>query len=104
MKQVRFLDFLTVRDAQNFRLIDVREQEEWDEVHAVGAELHPLSKLQRGELPQQDDRPVAVICRSGARSQVAIQILQTAGWSGEMVNISDGTLGACAAGEEHVQR
>lgn len=102
MKQVTFLDFQAVREAQNFRLIDVREQNEWDEVHAIGAEHHALSRLQNGDLPDADERPVAVICRSGARSQAAIAILAAAGW-GEMINISDGTLGAQAAGDQYVE-
>ena len=103
MKQLSFLDFVAVREEKNFRLIDVREQHEWDDVRAHGTELHPLSRLQAGVLPEKDDRPVAVICRSGGRSQVAIAILAGAGW-GELINISDGTLGAIAAGAEHVER
>ena len=103
MKQMTFEDFLAVRDARDWRLIDVREQDEWDEVHVKGTELFPLSRLRDGAIPETDDRPVALICRSGARSAMAAQILEGAGWA-EVINISDGTLGAIATGEEHLER
>lgn len=103
MKQMSFEEFAAVRDERNIRLIDVREQNEWDEVHAIGAELHALSRIREGDLPTADDRETAVICRSGGRSAMAIQILEGAGWS-ELTNISDGTTGAVAAGDEYVER
>lgn len=103
MKQLSFEEFAKVRDARGIRLIDVREQDEWDTVHVKGAELHALSRIRNGDLPVADDREVAVICRSGGRSAVAIGILEAAGWD-ELTNISNGTLGAIEAGEEFVER
>ena len=103
MKRMTYDDFARVRDAEGYRLIDVRESDEWDEVHVRGAEHFPLSKIREGELPEPDDRPVAVICRSGGRSQIAIGEMEKAGWS-ECVNIEGGTLAAVDAGEEHVER
>ena len=103
MKQMSFLDFEKVREDRNMRLIDVREQDEWDEVHAKGAELWALSKIRNGELPPSDDRDTAIICRSGGRSAMASQILESNGWD-ELTNISDGTNGAIAAGDDYVER
>lgn len=103
MKQMPFQEFANVREQRDFRLIDVREQDEWDEVHVVGTELHPLSKIRQGELPEPDDRETAIICRSGGRSAMAIQLLEQNGWD-ELTNISDGTNGALAAGDEYVTR
>ena len=103
MKTMTFLEFARVREEEDWRLIDVRERDEWDAVHAVGAELHPLSLFRRGEFPAPDDRPVAVICASGGRSAMAAQILESRGWP-EVANIVDGTMGAMRAGEEHVER
>ena len=49
-------------------LIDVREPDEYAEVHATGARLLPLSDLtnRADEVPR--DQPILLICRSGARS------------------------------------
>jgi rhodanese-related sulfurtransferase len=103
MKRMDYEDIADKRDEQDLRVIDVREQDEYDEVHVRGVELFPLSKLQKGELPDEDARPVAVICRSGGRSAVACKILEDAGWD-ECINVEGGTLAAIDAGEEHVER
>lgn len=54
-------------------VIDVRTQPEWDEGHGPSLFL-PLDQLQArlGELPP--DKPLLLVCRSGARSG------QAAGW------------------------
>ena len=103
MKQMTFQEFLRAREDRDIRLIDVREPDEWEAVHVTGAELHALSRIRNGDLPTADGREVAMICRSGARSAVASQILEGAGWD-EVTNISDGTLGAISAGEEFLSR
>ncbi len=103
MKRMDYDDIADARNDQDLRIIDVRETDEYEEVHVRDVELFPLSKLQEGELPEKDDRPVAVICRSGGRSQVACQILEDAGWE-ECINVEGGTLAAIQAGEEHVIR
>jgi rhodanese-related sulfurtransferase len=103
MKRLDYKEFAEIRDDSEWRLIDVREQDEYDEVHVKGVELFPLSKLKKGELPEQDDRKVAVICRSGGRSQMACKILENAGWD-ECTNVDGGTLAAIEAGDEHVER
>jgi len=100
MKQLSFSDFSGRLDDADVRLIDVREPAEYEEVHVRGAELHPLSKIRSGQLPEFDDREVFVICRSGGRSAMACQIFERAGVA--CTNISDGTLGAIAAGDEHL--
>ena len=103
MKRMPYRDVAKLRDQQDLRLIDVREPDEYAEVHVKGVELFPLSKLRDGELPEPDDRAVAVICRSGGRSQVACQILEKAGWD-ECINVDGGTLAAEEAGDDHVER
>ena len=71
-------------------LIDVREQAEWDEVHAIGAVLIPLGGLAERveELPR--DTTLYLICRSGARSMRAAEFLQGQGF--DTVNVTGGTL------------
>ncbi len=103
MQQMTFEEFLAAREDRDLRLIDVREPDEWEQVHVRDAELFPLSRLRRGETPEFDERDVALICRSGGRSAMAAQMLESAGF-GPFINISDGTLGAIEAGEEHLER
>ncbi len=103
MKQMSFADFAAIRDDATMRLVDVREEHEFNAFRVKGAELFPLSRMQRGERFELDDRELYVICRSGARSQVAIHMLENEGAS-ECTNISDGTLGAISAGEEYLEK
>ncbi len=72
-------------------LVDVREGHEYEEVHAEGARLMPLSEFEArsGELPK--DRPLVMICRSGARSARAGQYLLDHGYT-DVVNLGGGTL------------
>lgn len=103
MKRITYEKLATDPTHQQMRVIDVREQDEYDEVHVKGVELFPLSRLQKGELPERDDRDVAVICRSGGRSQVACEVLEEAGWP-ECTNIEGGTLAAIKFGDDQVER
>ncbi len=103
MKEISFEEFVQRRDEEDVRLIDVREADEYEEVHVKGAEFFPLSKIRRGELPQEDDRQTAVICRSGGRSAQACEIFEREGFE-ECINIDGGTMAAEDAGEEHVVR
>ncbi|RAL20098.1 hypothetical protein DL240_18895 [Lujinxingia litoralis] len=103
MKELSFREFVECRQAENLRLIDVRESDEFAAVHVRGAELFPLSEIRAGELPAEDERVIAVICRSGGRSAMAAQIFEAAGFK-ECINVAGGTLAAVEAGEEHVER
>jgi rhodanese-related sulfurtransferase len=61
-------------------LLDVREQEEWDEYHVPNTTHIPLGELgQRlAELPR--DKEIVVVCRTGNRSQEGRDILLNAGF------------------------
>jgi rhodanese-related sulfurtransferase len=61
--------------------LDVRSQEEWDQVHIANSTLIPLDELQNhlSELPT--DRDIVVVCLSGHRSQEGVTILRKAGFS-----------------------
>lgn len=55
--------------------VDVRELDEWNEVHVEGVTHNPLSNLDLNAIPT--DQPVIVICRSGNRSgKVAMQLCE----------------------------
>ncbi|MBT2501165.1 rhodanese-like domain-containing protein [Curtobacterium sp. ISL-83] len=62
------------------RLFDVREQGEWDEVHAPQATLVPMSELvERWQEIDGGDEPAIVVCHSGARSARVVAALEQSG-------------------------
>jgi rhodanese-related sulfurtransferase len=69
-------------------LIDVREQDEWDTVHAPLAHLIPMSVIEQrvGEIP--DDARLLVICHSGYRSWTVTKALVAAGY--DAVSVAGG--------------
>lgn len=95
MKRLEYLEFAEAHRKSPFRLIDVREDDEFRQSHVRGAEWFPLSRIRRGDLPERTTDRVALICRSGGRSAMVAQILEGAGWA-ECVNVEGGTLAAIA--------
>lgn len=79
-------------------LVDVRQPDEYDEAHVPGAVLVPLGEVpdRLGEVP--DGGPVHVICRSGARSLRAAELLRTEGR--DAVNVAGGTLAWIESGRD----
>jgi adenylyltransferase/sulfurtransferase len=73
-------------------LLDVREPHEYKIVNN-GGHLLPLGDLPSHlhELEAYRDRPIAVLCRSGARSQKAAQFLKQAGFE-NVQNVAGGIL------------
>ena len=62
------------------RLFDVREQGEWDEVHAPEATLVPMSELvARWQEIDGGDQPAIVVCHSGGRSARVVAALEQSG-------------------------
>lgn len=59
--------------------LDVRESLEWDVMRIPGAVLIPLNQLQNrlSEIPK--DGEIVVVCASGSRSKMALDILRKAG-------------------------
>jgi hydroxyacylglutathione hydrolase len=74
------LDELKVPQATRV-ILDVRNQAEWDAGHIPGARHIGLGALpsRLNEVPR--DVPVVVHCQSGARSAMAVSILQAAGYT-----------------------
>ena len=73
-------------------LIDVREPDEYMEVHAEPAELYPLSLFPDNFMSHNvpKDTPLYLICKSGGRSQKALEQLETLGYS-NLTNVEGGT-------------
>lgn len=69
--------------ADGYRLIDVREQSEWDEGHIAGATLVPLATVPERlpELVPDPATPLLLYCHSGARSARASAYLAQVGYT-----------------------
>jgi rhodanese-related sulfurtransferase len=72
------------------QLVDCREQYEWDAGRVEEALHIPLNAIMAGTGTDDLDRskPIAVICRSGNRSELAATMLQARGF--EAYNVEGG--------------
>jgi rhodanese-related sulfurtransferase len=62
-------------------LIDVREQDEWDNVHVPIATLIPLSEFQARYSEMPKDKDIVLICAGGVRSAQAAQFAEQHGYT-----------------------
>ncbi|HEX9683631.1 MAG TPA: rhodanese-like domain-containing protein [Acidimicrobiales bacterium] len=85
------------RNAGVVGLIDVRQPHEYEEVHVPGAVLIPFDQLadRLHELPEGE---LVVICRTGARSAMACEVLTVAGR--DATNVAGGTMAWVEGGFE----
>ena len=72
-------------------LLDVREPEE-AKICSIGGELIPLGTLTENTAKVPKDKPVVVYCRSGGRSQRAIEELQQNFGYSNLINLRGGIL------------
>ena len=72
--------------AEGALLVDIREQNEWDESRIPGSELKPMSAINDWWQDLPTDRTVILYCRSGQRSARAVNALVT---QGELDNVLD---------------
>jgi glyoxylase-like metal-dependent hydrolase (beta-lactamase superfamily II)/rhodanese-related sulfurtransferase len=71
-------------------LLDVREDDEWEEGHVDGSLHVPYHGL-RNELPERpvNGKPLAVACSAGNRSSIAVSLLRRAGVD-DLIHVTDG--------------
>jgi rhodanese-related sulfurtransferase len=86
-------DLTTVRGVferlGGIQLVDCREPYEWEAGRVEGAIHIPLNDIMAGSGGDLDhEQPVAVICRSGNRSELAAMMLQARGF--EAFNVEGG--------------
>lgn len=81
-------------------VIDVRQPEEYVEGHVPGAPLIPLAEVGDRLADVPADGPLLVICRSGARSNKAAELLRANGIDAR--NVVGGTLAWIDAGHRVV--
>jgi len=75
----------------DIRLLDVREDDEWDEGHVEGSLHVPYHDLRDG-LPddlRNGGTPLAVACSAGNRSSIAVSLLRRAGFD-DVIHVADG--------------
>ena len=77
-------------------LLDVRENDEWQQGHAVGALHIPMSEVPARLAEVDPQATVYVMCHAGGRSQRVAQYLAHNGY--RAVNVSGGILAWSAAG------
>jgi rhodanese-related sulfurtransferase len=76
-----------IKNGEDIILLDVRTLEEYAEVHLENALLLPVEKLSKDTLEQiglgesAKDKEIILYCRSGARSQVAYNIMDSLGYT-----------------------
>ena len=89
---------ITVRElaalGEGVRLIDVREESEWDEIRVPYAIHVPLGAVP-DRLELFDGTPTYVICRSGGRSGRACEFVAEQGH--DAVNVQGGMIAWCDA-------
>jgi glyoxylase-like metal-dependent hydrolase (beta-lactamase superfamily II)/rhodanese-related sulfurtransferase len=83
-------------------VLDVRREGEFQAGHIEGADWHPLDRF-KVALPEiNKDSPVAVHCKSGYRSLIAVSVLERAGYH-NVVDVAGG-FDAWVGGDCRVQR
>jgi rhodanese-related sulfurtransferase len=78
-----------------FQLVDVRSESEYAAGHIPNAVLIPLEQVPSRANELATDRPVVIVCRSGHRSQIACQIVESLGR--DLFNLEGGTMAWMAA-------
>ena len=77
--------------AGELAIVDIRETSEHEQTHIPGIPLVPMSTLAEhmDELPEG---PLAILCRSGARSARVTEYLSALGIYGEVANLDGGII------------
>jgi rhodanese-related sulfurtransferase len=78
-------------------LLDVRDEDEWEEGHVPGSVHVPYHEL-RDVLPadlRNGAKPLAVACSAGNRSSIAASLLERAGLE-NVVHVADGGIAELA--------
>ena len=76
---------------EDFQLIDVREQYEYDSANLNG-QLIPLASILKNADEISRDKPVIIHCKSGARSASAVNALQQQSGFTNLYNLKGGIM------------
>ncbi|TNC96177.1 MAG: Rhodanese domain protein [Gallionellaceae bacterium] len=83
IKEVDTHAAMNLINRQNAVVLDVREQTEYDAGHIINSRLISARALKEriGELEKFRERPIVVVCRSGARATAATALLNREGFA-----------------------
>ena len=88
---------ISVADAMQFiengvLIIDVREQNEYDQAHIENSVLVPLSTVSAEKINEVNpqNKTILIHCHSGKRSKAAANIILTQGYTGEILELDKG--------------
>jgi glyoxylase-like metal-dependent hydrolase (beta-lactamase superfamily II)/rhodanese-related sulfurtransferase len=73
----------------DLKILDVRDQSEWQEGHIKGAKHTPYYFLEKHLNELDNTQPLAVLCASGQRSSIACSLLQRHGFT-QLYNVVGG--------------
>lgn len=79
-------------------LVDIREQNEWDEARIPGATLKPMSSINDWYQDLPRDQTVILYCRSGQRSSQAVNALVSQAGFENVLNMTGGIIAWADAG------
>ena len=73
-------------------VIDVREQNEYDQAHIENSVLVPLSKVSAEKINEinPQNKTILIHCHAGKRSKVAANIILSQGYAGEILELDEG--------------
>ena len=73
-------------------VIDVREQNEYDQAHIENSVLVPLSKVSAEKINEinPQNKTILIHCHAGKRSKVAANIILSQGYTGEILELDEG--------------
>ncbi|RLL48095.1 rhodanese-like domain-containing protein [Oceanobacillus piezotolerans] len=83
-RQRAYLKVLTedefVKGYRKAQLIDVREPQEFERGHILGARNIPVTQMKQRLIEMRKDKPVYLYCQSGSRSARAAHLLHKQGY------------------------
>ncbi len=79
-------------------VLDVREQDEWDQGHVPNAHHIPMNEVPENLDRLDDGARIFVICRSGRRSMNVANLLEAQGY--DVVSVAGGTDGWAESGRD----
>lgn len=89
VEQISPSELQALRQNNSVKLIDVREQREWDYCRIEGAELIPVQQISNTDIDAEEDDEIVCYCHTGQRSYFAAQILQRKGYN-KVYNLEGG--------------
>lgn len=81
----------------SLQILDVREQQEWEQGHVPGAHFVPFHELAQRTNELDPRRAVAIYCATSQRSSIAASILERAGFR-DIANVTGGITAWTAVG------